>query len=167
ASGAPWKYGSTGRGLVDLGRGRPCGSVVCGETVGEVVVVGEDDVDVACLVDADVDELVAVGDAGAGIDVDGVVCEGQASIGGDGEPDGVESTVCACRLGGCGDAAQRLVDVVVGGVDGEVAYCVLEACEPEMICVEGVSCLCECESCVVGTCDDDVVGCGYAVIGYA
>ena len=79
--------------------------MVCGETVVEVVVVGEDDVDVACVVDADVDELVTVGDTGARIDVDGVVCEGQASIGGDGQPDGVESTVCACGLGGCGDAA--------------------------------------------------------------
>src|SRR3989440_2168590 len=141
--------------------------MVCGETVVEVVVVGEDDVDVACLVDADVDELVTVGDTGARIDVDGVVCEGQASIGGDGQPDPVESTVCACRLGGCGDAAQRLVDVVVGGVDCDVAYSVLEACEPEMICVEGVSCLCECESSVVATCDEDVVGRGYAVTGYA
>src|SRR5207244_4986024 len=123
--------------------------MVCGETVVEVVVVGEDDVGVAGVVDADVDELVTIGDAGAGIDVDGVVCEGQASIGGDGQPDGVESTVCACGLGGCGDAAEGLVDVVVGGVDCEVAYCVLEACAPEMICVKSVFRLCECEYCGV------------------
>src|SRR5439155_8638654 len=144
ACGAPWKYCCVGRGLVNLGRGRPRGSMVCGETVVEIVVVSEDDVDVACLVDTDVDELVTVGDAGAGIDVDGVVCEGQASIGGDGQPDSVEPTVCARGLGGCGDAAQGLVDVMVGGVDCEVAYCVLEACEPEMICVKSVSRLCEC-----------------------
>src|SRR5207245_10877952 len=110
---------------------------------------------------------VTVGYAGAAIDVDGVLCEGQASNGGDGQPDGVESTVCACGIGGCGDVAQRLVDVVVGGVDCEVAYCVLEGCEPEMICVKGVSCLCECESSVVATCDEDVICRGYAVIGYA
>ena len=105
------------------------------------MVVSEDYVDVACLVHTDVNELVTVGDAGARIDIDSVVCESQASISGDGKPDGVESTVCTGGLGGGCDAAQGLVDVVVAWVNCEVADCVLEACEPEMICVERVSCL--------------------------
>ena len=59
---APGHDCCAGGSLVDLGWSRPCGSMVCGEAVVEVVIVAEDDLYVSGLVNADVYELVPIED---------------------------------------------------------------------------------------------------------
>src|SRR2546425_3964370 len=125
-SNTPRHDGGSGWALVDLRWSRPCCSVINGEAVVEVVVVGEHNVNVSCKINADIDELVSVGDRRVRVDVHSMVSECQAAICGYCKPDRVEAAVetrclcCAC------DSAKRLVDVVVGCVDCKIPYLVLK-----------------------------------------
>src|SRR5207244_11941686 len=102
-SGAPGHYGSVGRCLADLVWSGPCLAECRAEAVVHVVVVGVDEVDVAGLVDADVDELVSVSDCGVRIDVDWIVSEAEPSVDGDCDPDGVGAEALAGDFAGVGE----------------------------------------------------------------
>src|SRR5438093_382173 len=70
--------------------------------------------------------LVSVGDVRVRVDVHSMVSECQATICGYCKPDRVKAAVETCRLCCACDSAEGLVDVVVGWVDCEIPYLVLE-----------------------------------------
>src|SRR5207253_5962349 len=166
-SGAPGHDRCVGRCLADLVWSGPGLSEGGAEAIVHDVVVGIDEVDVASLVDADVDELVSVAYCRVGIDVDWIVGEALSTVDRDCYPDSVGATIEARDLAGISDAAEGLVDQVIVGVEGKVSDLVLVCRMPWMVGIERVRNLGECCAAVVAARYEEIVGCGIGMVGDA
>ena len=131
------------------------------------MVVIVDKVDAASLVDANVDELVSIAYRDIRFDVDLIVGEADSSIYADCYPDDVSAAVETGLFPGVGDAAERLVDQMIVRVNCQVADLVVVERVESMGGVERIGDLRESCSSIVATIDEDVVGCGVGMIGYA
>src|SRR5205807_9815496 len=137
------------------------------DAVVHVMVVSIDKVDVAGLVDADVDELVSVAYRRVRIDVYRIVGEAEATVDRDSDPDRMGAAAEAREFARISDAAEGLVDQVIGRINGKVSDLVLVCRMPWMVSIKCVRHLRVCRATVVAACYEEIVGCGVCMVGVA
>src|SRR5207244_10800081 len=73
----------------------------------------------------------------------------------------------AREVGRLSDAAEGLVDQVIGRINGKVSDLVLVCRMPWMVSIERVRHLRVCRTTVVAACYEEIVGCGVCMVGEA
>ena len=153
-------------GLVYLERSCPGRALIRGEAIVDVVIVAENGIDVASLVDAHVREIVIVADLCVGTVIHDVVGEGLAAIDGNCHPDSMEgasTSFTASYLTRIVDTIEGLVDDMTLWVNHQVADLVVVD-EEGMVGIDGIAKLSESRSSIVAAvhveveCRDVVVG---------
>lgn len=147
-------------GLTYLERSCPGRALVRGEAIVDVVIVAENGIDVASLVNAHVREIVIVADLRVGTVIHDVVGEGLATIGGNCHPDSMEgagTSFTASYLARIVDTIEGLVDDMTLWVNHQVADLVVVD-EEEMVGINGIAQLGERQSSIVATIDVDIEG---------
>jgi len=163
---APGIDGCCRGGLVYLERSCPGRALIRGEAIVDVVIVAENRIDVASLVNAHVRELVIVADLCVGTIIHDVVGEGLAAIDGNCHPDSMEgagTSFTASYLARIVDTIEGLVDDVTLWVNHQVADLVVVD-EEGMVGINGIAQLGERQSSIVATVDINVEG-GNVVVG--
>src|SRR5439155_20377735 len=115
----------------------------------------------------DVDELVSVAYRRVRIDVYRIVGEAEATVDRDSDPDRMGSAAEAREFARISDAAEGLVDQVIGRINGKVSDLVLVCRMPWMVSIERVRHLRVCRATVVAACYEEIVGCGVCMVGDA
>src|SRR5258708_25882800 len=157
---APGIDGCCRGGLVYLERSCPGCALIRVEAIVDVVIVAENGIYGASLVNAHVREIVIVADLCVGTVIHDVVAEGLATIGGNCHPDSMEgasTSFTASYLTRIVDTIEGLVDDMTLWVNHQVADLVIVD-EEEMIGINGIAPLGERQPSIIATVDIDVEG---------